>query len=210
MKPVINMAAPTAAPTTPPITAAGGPVLVLLPTDSMLATNDGVTYTVGITVVTNTTSPSAIVDVRVTGMLLEMVRKDVLKWVETVAGDCVIPCVVIVVKLVMVDDGVESAVGVLLAGSMDVVLWATLDVSVVLMSGGVVVVGTGVVVVGTGVVVTGSDLVVGGTELLVVVIISVVVVDILLVVITSLVVVDVSVALKVVDGVAMVVSVVIA
>jgi hypothetical protein len=204
MKPVINMAAPTAAPTTPPITAAGGPVLVLLPTDSMLATNDGVTYTVGITVVTNTTSPSAIVDVRVTGMLLEMVRKDVLKWVETVAGDCVIPCVVIVVKLVMVDDGVESAVGVLLAGSMDVVLWATLDVSVVLISGGVV------VVVGTGVVVTGSDPVVGGTELLVVVIISVVVVDILLVVITSLVVVDVSVALKVVDGVAMVVSVVIA
>lgn len=86
MNPEINMAAPATAPTTPPIMAAGGPVLLLSPTDSMLAISDGVTYTVGITVVTSITSPSAKVEVRVTGILLEIVRNDVLKWVDIVAG----------------------------------------------------------------------------------------------------------------------------
>lgn len=127
---MINIAAPAAAPTMPPIKAAGGPELLPLPTACKLATNEGVTYTVGMTVVTNTNSPSANVEVRVTGIWLVIVISSVLKCVMR---DAVVGCVVVCDRMlrlvdVMVDSGgsvVLLLLSVLVGGGLDAVVVVT-------------------------------------------------------------------------------------
>jgi hypothetical protein len=119
---VISIAAPAAAPTTPPIRDADGPELLAASTACKLATRDGVTYTVGMTVVTNTRLPSGIVEVRVTGISLVTVTSAVLKWVTT---DAVVFVVVSDAMLTLVDVIVVPApTGVLLGvradGGLDV------------------------------------------------------------------------------------------
>lgn len=164
---MINIAAPAAAPTMPPIKAAGGPELLPLSTACKFATKEGVVYTVGITVVTNTSSPSGKVEVRVTGIWLEIVTSAVLKCVINDPVGCVVVSDVMLRLVDVMVDPTGSLVmllGVLTGGGeLDVVIGT--EESLVVLSTGVLDVGTKLLVVGGG----SLLLVVGDDSLLVVV-----------------------------------------